>query len=131
MVSYRDIIAYMKSFYYLLPVLITIGIVGFVLFYSRAQEATETTAVTVAPTDTVVGGDITSTPTPTPTPVVIKQVIKGEAGAKGDQGEMPQGHWQAYCLYPQDEFGFATNDMLKRDDGDCPSGWKRIDLWER
>ena len=55
---------------------------------------------------------------------------EGEKGEIGEKGSLPEGHWQSYCLYPNDEFGYPTNDILKRDDGDCPD-WRKVDLWER
>ena len=45
---------------------------------------------------------------------------------------MPQGHWEAYCLYPENEQGYRSQGaMIRVSGGNCKSSWRVISLWEK
>ena len=55
--------------------------------------------------------------------------IKGETVEKT---ELPDGHWEEYCLYDKDVAGYPTTGVAIRDtQGDCEGDWRRIYLWEK
>jgi len=45
---------------------------------------------------------------------------------------MPEGHWEEYCLYPENERGYRSKGALIRlSGGDCKASWRVIKVWER
>lgn len=45
---------------------------------------------------------------------------------------MPQGHWEAYCLYPENEQGYRSQGaMIRVSSGDCKSSWRVVEVWEK
>ena len=58
--------------------------------------------------------------------------VTGARGEKGESGELPEGHWETYCLYPSNEFGYRSKGvMIRKDTGDCKSGWEKVKIWEK
>lgn len=58
--------------------------------------------------------------------------IVGAKGEKGDQGEIPEGHWEEYCLYDRDIAGYPTEGvMIRQAQGDCDDDWRVVKLWEK
>ena len=56
---------------------------------------------------------------------------KGERGYAGKDGEMPEGHWEEFCLYPKNELGYRSEGaMIRKSSGNCKNSWRIIKLWE-
>ena len=65
---------------------------------------------------TIIDNTITETP-------IIEQTVRTT---------MPEGHWEAYCIYPENENGYRTRGaMIRVSDGDCKSNWRVVEVWER
>lgn len=45
---------------------------------------------------------------------------------------MPDGHWESYCIYPKNEYGYKTKGaMIRVSSGDCKSSWRVVEVWEK
>jgi len=68
---------------------------------------------------------------------VVEKVVgpkgpQGETGPQGTKGSLPDGNWERYCLIEKEIFGYDVRGVLMRkNDGNCESGWKEIKLWEK
>ena len=67
--------------------------------------------------------------------VIIREGEQGEQGERGFigvKGDMPEGHWEEYCIYPENERGYRTQGaMIRESSGDCKSSWRIVEIWEK
>jgi len=57
-------------------------------------------------------------------------IIENEPYIK--QTIMPNGHWEKYCIYPKNEYGYKTKGaMIRVGSGDCKDSWRVVEIWEK
>jgi len=71
-----------------------------------------------------------------PEQIIIERVIEETTVEKPYVKQtnivMPDGHWEKYCLYPENEFGYRTSGaMIRVSGGDCKSNWRIVEVWEK
>jgi len=75
-------------------------------------------------------------------PTTITEVVEVETitkekpiyiqGGTVEKTELPEGHWERYCLYDKDVAGYPSEGVVIRQaQGDCDNDWKVIKLWEK
>ena len=67
-----------------------------------------------------------------PDVIETKEVVKEQPYIEFSTTVMPEGHWEEYCLYPENERGYRSKGALIRlSGGDCKASWRVIKVWEK
>ena len=69
------------------------------------------------------------------TQVIDVELIPGPQGPQGPQGEpgeIPEGHWERYCIIDKEVLGYDVEGVVMRKaNGYCEDGWKTVKIWEK
>ena len=65
-------------------------------------------------------------------PEIIEKTVRETPVVEQVNMTMPDGHWESYCIYPENENGYRTRGaMIRVSGGDCKNNWRVVEVWER